>query len=540
MPPRADRRRGLRTTRNSVVDSLRAALAVAFALRFASWAEQRRGGARLDVVPDARTPADDEGAARSEGGDARAGIEVETKDETENARAGSRGRVPLRRRFAASLAFAIIFFAGAALAALGGNAVSSLTAGGQVPPTTCVDAAAAPGEEDIPPPEGSEACSPTTTGDTTTEEGTTEEEPQAEAPSESTEPGLTTPTEPGLTTPTEPGLTSPPEEQAPPAPPTDEPGDLAPAAPGAAPEDAPSESRNAGGGRGESHEQSPSAPPLVEATRPEGAPTRVDPEARAFESATLWLHRALPDPTPPARRLAPGFARKLKVISWRHAVSWALVLGVLRAEGHSGRVPASTETLRRVASRLADLRRGLRTRRPWPVALAYSGRTSFADRAVALARYNRAVGLTGLVVGLERAKPALIERVIDDGRIELYAGGRSDIEAGRIDVRVLVLLRYLRLAHGGVTVSSLVSGHRVFARPGVVSAHVFGLAVDISALGGVSISGNQEPRGLTERAVRNILLLPDELAPQQVISLLGLGGPSFPLADHDDHIHVGY
>jgi hypothetical protein len=25
-----------------------------------------------------------------------------------------------------------------------------------------------------------------------------------------------------------------------------------------------------------------------------------------------------------------------------------------------------------------------------------------------------------------------------------------------------------------------------------------------------------------------------------VISLLGLGGPSFPMGDHGDHIHVGY
>jgi len=25
-----------------------------------------------------------------------------------------------------------------------------------------------------------------------------------------------------------------------------------------------------------------------------------------------------------------------------------------------------------------------------------------------------------------------------------------------------------------------------------------------------------------------------------VISLLEFGGPSFPLADHDDHIHIGY
>jgi hypothetical protein len=111
---------------------------------------------------------------------------------------------------------------------------------------------------------------------------------------------------------------------------------------------------------------------------------------------------------------------------------------------------------------------------------------------------------------------------------------------GRVDVRVLVLLRYLAEFHGQVTVSSLISGHRLYSRPGVISAHVYGLAVDIAALNHQSIYGNQERGGLTERAVRNILLLPSELQAKQVISLLGLGGPSFPLADHDDHIHVGY
>jgi hypothetical protein len=74
----------------------------------------------------------------------------------------------------------------------------------------------------------------------------------------------------------------------------------------------------------------------------------------------------------------------------------------------------------------------------------------------------------------------------------------------------------------------------------VVSAHTYGLAVDIAALGGRAILGNSQPGGTTEHAVRNILLLPAELRPQQVISLLGLGGPSFPLANHADHIHVGY
>jgi hypothetical protein len=31
-----------------------------------------------------------------------------------------------------------------------------------------------------------------------------------------------------------------------------------------------------------------------------------------------------------------------------------------------------------------------------------------------------------------------------------------------------------------------------------------------------------------------------ELRPKQVISLLGLGGSVVALADHYDHIHVGY
>jgi hypothetical protein len=45
---------------------------------------------------------------------------------------------------------------------------------------------------------------------------------------------------------------------------------------------------------------------------------------------------------------------------------------------------------------------------------------------------------------------------------------------------------------------------------------------------------------LTERALWNILLLPEELRPRELISLFELGGPSFALEDHADHIHVGY
>jgi hypothetical protein len=171
---------------------------------------------------------------------------------------------------------------------------------------------------------------------------------------------------------------------------------------------------------------------------------------------------------------------------------------------------------------------------------ALTGSASVAEETVALAHYNRAVGLYSLVTGLERAKVRLARLVLNDPRIDIYAGGRGDIASGLVDVRVIVLIRYLTDVFGQTSVSSLHSGHRLYARPGVVSAHVYGLAVDISAVGGTSIAGHQEPGGITERAVKSMLLLPAELQPQQVISLLGLGGPSFPLADHADHIHVGY
>lgn len=247
---------------------------------------------------------------------------------------------------------------------------------------------------------------------------------------------------------------------------------------------------------------------------------------------TVWLNRALPDPTPPSARLTREFARSLVRASRTNRADWAEVLGLLRAQGNRGSAPATPAELRRLATRL----RG----DGWRGALALTGRTSFADRATAIADYHRAVGIESLVTGLEASKGRLVKRLLADRRVTVYPGGRNDLAAGRVDVRIVALLSYLAERHGSVTVSSLFSGHRKYARPGVVSAHVYGHAVDLASIGGDSIAGHQQPGGITEAAVRSILLLPAELQPQQVISLLGLGGPSFPLADHGDHIHVGY
>jgi hypothetical protein len=250
----------------------------------------------------------------------------------------------------------------------------------------------------------------------------------------------------------------------------------------------------------------------------------------------VWLNRVLPDPTPPSRRLDPAFAKRLSLVSRRAHVDWALMLGVMRAQGATSSMPATPGQLRTLAAQLA-LFRG---RDAWNAALALTGRTSTADQAIALQHYDRAVGLAALVDGLQAHENALVTRVLNDGRISIYPGGRNDLAMGRVNIRVVVLMEYLADTFGQVTVSCLISGHRLYARPGVVSAHIYGEAVDIADLGGVSIYGHQEPGGLTEKAVRSILLLPAELQPKQVISLLGLGGASFPLANHADHIHVGY
>jgi len=266
-------------------------------------------------------------------------------------------------------------------------------------------------------------------------------------------------------------------------------------------------------------------------------PPPLDPEVHSFAAATVWLNRAALDPTPPAARLKLQFARELVSSSRKAHVDWALVLATLRAQGNNGRSPAGPKALQSLAFQLSGL--GGRAN-AWAAALGVSRDTAVADRVVALRHYYRAVGLASLVHGLLSQKADLQDRVLHDKRVVMYSGGRHDVAVGHVDVRVLATVLYLADTFHEVTVSCLVSGHRLYARPGVVSAHIYGRAVDVAALNNVSIAGHQQPGGITEQAVRSLLMLPGGVLPKQVISLLGLGGPSFPLANHYDHIHVGY
>jgi hypothetical protein len=138
------------------------------------------------------------------------------------------------------------------------------------------------------------------------------------------------------------------------------------------------------------------------------------------------------------------------------------------------------------------------------------------------------------------SKSLLEKRVLADERIQIYSCGRDDIRAGQINRRVLATLAYLSESGLSPTVTSLRCGHSYYTKSGHVSDHSSGNAVDISRINNIPVLGHQEPGGVVDHAVRRIAQLQGALAPSQVISLFDIGWPTLAMADHADHIHVGF
>jgi murein DD-endopeptidase MepM/ murein hydrolase activator NlpD len=137
---------------------------------------------------------------------------------------------------------------------------------------------------------------------------------------------------------------------------------------------------------------------------------------------------------------------------------------------------------------------------------------------------------------------AIAARVLEDRRIDVYACGRQDIQAGRIDRRVLATLEHLAASGLHPTVSALQCGHSLMTTSGNISEHSSGDAVDISAINGTPIAGHQGPGSITDIVIRRLLDLQGAMRPHQIISLMQFPGASNTLAmsDHADHIHVGW
>ncbi len=139
------------------------------------------------------------------------------------------------------------------------------------------------------------------------------------------------------------------------------------------------------------------------------------------------------------------------------------------------------------------------------------------------------------------SKEALQKRVLADEGLSIYACGRDDIASGFTDRRILAMLAYLRSKGYELTITSLTCGHGYLTASGNVSEHSTGDAVDIAAINGVPVTGHQGPGTITGELIREILLLQGTMHPHQVISLEDLPDPaSIAMADHYDHVHVGY
>jgi hypothetical protein len=139
------------------------------------------------------------------------------------------------------------------------------------------------------------------------------------------------------------------------------------------------------------------------------------------------------------------------------------------------------------------------------------------------------------------SKEALIKRVLADKGLEIYECGREDIAAGRIDRRILAMLEYLSTNGYKLTITSLLCGHGLLTTSGNVSEHSTGDAVDIAIINGTPVTGHQGPGTPTDELIHEVLRLQGTMHPHQVISLEDLPGEtSFAMADHYDHVHVGY
>jgi transglycosylase-like protein with SLT domain/peptidase M23-like protein len=139
------------------------------------------------------------------------------------------------------------------------------------------------------------------------------------------------------------------------------------------------------------------------------------------------------------------------------------------------------------------------------------------------------------------SKEALQKRVLADEGLDIYTCGREDIASGFTDRRILAMLAYLRAKGFELTVTSLTCGHGYLTASGNVSEHSTGDAVDIATIDGVPVTGHQGPGTPAGELIRAVLQLQGTMHPHQVISLEDLPGPtSIAMADHYDHVHVGY
>ena len=117
---------------------------------------------------------------------------------------------------------------------------------------------------------------------------------------------------------------------------------------------------------------------------------------------------------------------------------------------------------------------------------------------------------------------------------------KRDLDNGAIDPRIVGLIGAITQRHS-IMVTSLRSDHSVLTSSGNVSNHYYGRAMDIAMVDGVPCT-NMALDGPCAVLGRSLALLPAPAHPTELIYGIDLDGPgpAFAMADHRDHLHVGF
>lgn len=142
---------------------------------------------------------------------------------------------------------------------------------------------------------------------------------------------------------------------------------------------------------------------------------------------------------------------------------------------------------------------------------------------------------------LLESKQQLTDQVLASRAIGLQRCGRQDVQGGRVDRRVLATLEFLALSGLRPTTAGLPCAHPA-AGPLPAGATQSAQAVDITAVNGVALAGNQGPGSIGERTIRQLLAFQGTLRPRQIIGLRRYPGEANSIArpDHYDRITISY
>jgi hypothetical protein len=121
--------------------------------------------------------------------------------------------------------------------------------------------------------------------------------------------------------------------------------------------------------------------------------------------------------------------------------------------------------------------------------------------------------------------------------VVLDADGVADMQAGRIDPRIVAVLAKLAEAHV-LTVSAMCSDHPKFTAGGTISQHYLGRGVDIAAIDGVPV-GPANPTALD--VALGLSALDAGYRPDEVGSPFAIPRPGYYTdAGTQDHLHIAF